>query len=361
MLPILTSESDVNAIVGYLRTKPTGASIEEAKAVIDEKVLDHRKISAIESWGIIKKNNGKFLLTDEKGWILARNPEKKNSVYKLILNETVPYQSILEWAYHQSVEIITNVDVAARWHEHNSDTIGSSNENTIKNQAVCCFRICEAAGLGELKLGRKGQATRLIINRPALKTFIDESSDRSFEYTADDEVDESITSMDEHIDSVITADELTAASSTSPTKVFISHGDNQNLVNQVETMMKVSELDFEVAVEEETTAIPVPEKVFSAMRRCNAGVIIVSVDEDHKDSEGNYSINNNVLIEIGAAFVLYNKRVVLLWDDRIQVPSNLQGLYRCTFEGDEFSWATGMKLMETVKGFKDISEGEEDN
>jgi Predicted nucleotide-binding protein containing TIR-like domain len=67
----------------------------------------------------------------------------------------------------------------------------------------------------------------------------------------------------------------------------------------------------------------VPEKIFSAMRRCTTGIIVVSIDETRKDKDGEYTINENMLIEIGAAFVLYDKRVVLLWDKRLSVPSNL--------------------------------------
>jgi len=50
--------------------------------------------------------------------------------------------------------------------------------------------------------------------------------------------------------------------------------------------------------------------------------------------------------------VLYDRRVVLVWDKRLPVPSNLQGLYRCEFEGDEFTWSAGMKLMKAIKEFK---------
>jgi predicted nucleotide-binding protein len=64
------------------------------------------------------------------------------------------------------------------------------------------------------------------------------------------------------------------------------------------------------------------------------------------------TINNNVLIEIGTAFVLYDQQVVLLWDKRLKVPSNLQGLYRCEFEGSELSFAVGTKLAKALKGFK---------
>jgi predicted nucleotide-binding protein len=135
-------------------------------------------------------------------------------------------------------------------------------------------------------------------------------------------------------------------------KVFVSHGSNMEIVDQVQTMLEIAEIPNEVAVKEETSAIPVPEKVFGAMRRCQAGIIIVSVDETRKNGVGEYAINENVLIEVGAAFVLYEKRVVLVWDKRLTVPSNLQGLYRCEFEGNELSWSAGMKLMKAIRGFK---------
>jgi hypothetical protein len=77
-------------------------------------------------------------------------------------------------------------------------------------------------------------------------------------------------------------------------------------------MLNLADIGGEIALKEESTAIPVPEKVFEAMRRCQAGIISVTVDEGRKDAEGNYTLNENVLIEIGAAFVLYDRRVVLL-------------------------------------------------
>ncbi len=137
---------------------------------------------------------------------------------------------------------------------------------------------------------------------------------------------------------------------TKPFKVFITHGKNRKIVDQVKDVLDLYDIDHEIAVEEESPAIPVSQKVVSAMRRCKAGVMIVSADDDAAAESG--SINNNVLIEIGAAFVLYDQRVVLLWDKRLRVPSNLQGLYRCEFEGSELTFATGTKLAKAVKGFR---------
>jgi predicted nucleotide-binding protein len=122
------------------------------------------------------------------------------------------------------------------------------------------------------------------------------------------------------------------------------------LVEQVKDVLDLYDIEYEVAVEEETTAIPVPQKVLAAMRRCVAGVMIVSADDDAAAANG--VINNNVLIEIGAAFVLYDQRVVLLWDKRLKVPSNLQGLYRCEFEGGQLTFAAGTRLAKAIKGFR---------
>jgi CAP12/Pycsar effector protein, TIR domain len=251
------------------------------------------------------------------------------------------------------------VDIAAQWHQFHADALGTTNENTIKDNAVCFFNICQAAGLGKLTLGRKGSPTRLTINREELRAHI-ESGPSAPPWT-----DPSLAQLPVLSEETTTIgqsakeqngerkEELPGRPSAAQrVRIFISHGGDMEMVEQVQTMLGLADMDGEVAEKEETTAIPVPEKVFAAMRRCNAGIIVVAVDETNKDDKGKYALNDNVLIEIGAAFVLYDRRVVLLWDKRLQVPSNLQGLYRCEYEGNELSWGAGMKLMRAIQKFK---------
>lgn len=353
-LPILTTVDDVTGIVDYLRTKATGATLAEARAVVRAQILDPRKVTAFQAWGLITKEGERIKLAP-LGWELARKTKTSQDVFREILDSIVPYRSVLEWAYHQRLDTITNIDVAAHWHEHHSEATGTTNENTIKDQAVCFFRLCEGASLGAVTIGRKGQATRLSIDRVALKSYIEAGpSAPPWKETIEEPVEgtepEGIPPLapnEQEIEKpkIIHKQE-------EDIKVFISHGKNTDLVEQVETMLGLADIKSEVAVKEETTAIPVPEKVFNAMRRCTAGIIVVSGEEGNKDSKGSYQINPNVLIEIGAAFVLYDRRVVLLWDKRLPVPSNLQGLYRCEYEGNDLNWGAGMKLMKAIKGFK---------
>jgi len=353
-LPILTTADDAKGIVAYLRNKPTGATIGEAKAALGAPALDGRKLSAYQFWQLLTKEGERIKLTP-RGWELARKAKPEETVFREVLDSIPAYRSALEWAFHQTMDSVTNVDVAAHWHEHHAEAVGTDNENTIKDQAVCFFRLCEGAQLGTMVVGRRGQPTRFNFSRQELGTYIEAGPSEPpwveppavpVETSADD------TQSQKSVAPAAAPQQQATHSKADDLRVFISHGKNTELVEQVETMLGLADIASEVAVKEETAAIPVPDKVFNAMKRCSAAIIVVSVDEGSKDAKGNYTINENVLIEIGAAFVLYDKRVVLLWDRRLNVPSNLQGLYRCEFEGDDLNWGAGMKLMKALKGFK---------
>jgi hypothetical protein len=357
-LPILTTADDVLSLVTYLKTKPTGALIADAKAVIDKSLLDPRKVTAYVVWGVVTKEGDRLKLSP-RGWDMARKSRPQTEIFREILDSIPPYRSALEWAHHQAFDQVSNVDVAAQWHEHHSEHLGTDNENSIKDQAVCFLRVAEAAGLGSFTLGRKGQSTRLALNKEELEKYIEAGPssppwvDPIMEAAAEIDEEQAVTKTS---GIKLPSNESALGGQTNETsgslKVFISHGKNMELVEQVETMLGLADVTSEIAVKEESAAIPVPDKIFSAMKRCQAAIIVVAVEEAKKDGSGQYTINENVLIEIGAAFVLYDKRVVLLWDRRLTVPSNLQGLYRCEFEGDDLNWGAGMKLMKAIKGFK---------
>lgn len=352
MLPILTTIDDVRGIVRYLKNKPTGATSAEARSAVP-KLVDPRKLTAFTFWAIIQKDGDRIKLAP-KGWELARKPDQEVQIFRSVLDSIVPYHSALEWMHHQDLDAVTANDVANHWHEHHPDAVGKSNEVTLKDGAICFFHLCQASKLGTLKIGRRGQPTRLEIDKSKLKEHIESgpTSPPIEESTAETETGEAEPPTGSPTGPVGAELPIKAEGTDKGVRVFIAHGKNMKIVEQVQTMLELASITNEIAEEDETVAIPVPDKVFGAMHRCTAGVIVVSAEEGRKDLKGNLLLNENVLIEIGAAFVLYERRVILLWDKRLSVPSNLQGLYRCEFEGDELSWASGMKLMKGVQNFK---------
>lgn len=139
--------------------------------------------------------------------------------------------------------------------------------------------------------------------------------------------------------------------------IFISHGKNNTvIVGQLKELLAYGQMEPIVSVERETTAIPVPDKVFDDMRNCDAGIIHIDLEEiPLGDGEQKFRhLNENVLIEIGAAIALYDKRVILLCKKGTPLPSNLQGLYRCEYEGNQLDYSSTMKLLKTMQELREM-------
>lgn len=137
-------------------------------------------------------------------------------------------------------------------------------------------------------------------------------------------------------------------------RVFITHGKNKEIVAQLKDLLTFGKFIPIVAEEHETTSRPVPDKVLEDMRSCFAGIIHVASEEELLDKAGHpqHKINENVLIEIGAALALYKQNFILLVQKGIHLPSNLQGLYVCYYEGDRLDYESTMKLLKAFNEFK---------
>ena len=150
--------------------------------------------------------------------------------------------------------------------------------------------------------------------------------------------------------------EITTPEKSQPrgNRVFITHGKNKKILEQVKEIVAYGKFEPVIAQEHETAAKPVPEKVMDDMRSCQAAVINVSSEGVLRDKDGNEhaQLNGNVLIEIGAAMALYGKQFILLVEEGVRLPSNLQGLYECRYEGNELSGEATMKLLKSFNEFR---------
>ncbi|WP_158595785.1 TIR domain-containing protein [Oleomonas cavernae] len=355
-LPIRTTLADVDALCGYLITKPTGANTAEAKAVLDEKILDGRKLSALKVWGLIEETSaGKMRLT-ERGRLVSKDKgARRSSALKEVVSSISPYVAIIERAIHRGETALTATEVATHWHQHfKSDA--SDSDKILNDQAVCFFQLAEGADLGKLVVGRKGQSTRFVFDELNTRAFIENIDPKN-------DVDEEIT--DEHTNSEELSRKNPIPGTTNPdismpekaaqhgNRVFITHGKNKKILEQVKELVAFGKFEPIVAQERETAAKPVPDKVMDEMRSCHAAVIHVGLEGMIKDQDGNEhpQINGNVLIEIGAAMALYGRNFILLVEEGAKLPSNLQGLYECRYSGDELNMPATMKLLKAFNEF----------
>jgi predicted nucleotide-binding protein len=140
-------------------------------------------------------------------------------------------------------------------------------------------------------------------------------------------------------------------------KVFISHGKSRRVVDQLKELLMFGDFEPVVTIEKESVSKPVPTKVMDDMRLCAAGIIHVKPEETMLDKEGTqqHFLNQNVLIEIGAAMALYRDHFILLVEDGATLPSNLQGLYEVRYSGDELGYDATMKVLKALNQFKTAS------
>jgi hypothetical protein len=89
-------------------------------------------------------------------------------------------------------------------------------------------------------------------------------------------------------------------------RVFITHGRNRGIVDQLKEVLTFGQFDPIVSVDNEAVAKPLPDKVMDDMRSCGAGIVHVGTEKTLMDGDGKEHriLNSNVLIEIGAALAL---------------------------------------------------------
>jgi len=137
-------------------------------------------------------------------------------------------------------------------------------------------------------------------------------------------------------------------------RVFISHGKNRAFIDPIRELLKFGQLEAVVSAEKSTVSQPVTQKVMNDMRSCGAAIIHVDSERKLMDVESKevVALNENVLIEIGAAMALYGERYILLVKDGVKLPSNLQGLFEVRYTGDKLDGNETIKLMNSINDMK---------
>jgi len=137
-------------------------------------------------------------------------------------------------------------------------------------------------------------------------------------------------------------------------KVFITHGKNRALIEPIKKLLTFGDLEAVVSVHSQTASQPVPVKIMEEMRSCGAAIIHVENERVLVDAEGKQHVvlNDNVLIEIGAAMALFGSRFILVVKDGVELPSNLQGLLELRYKGETLDVNDTVSLLDAIADMK---------
>ncbi len=351
-LPVLASAADVREVVRLLRKRAAGLTIIEGMDA-SRRIFDARKIAAYEYWGLVRRTGDRLSLS-ALGWEFAGKLESEARLYRALLDRTLAYRSALNWVFGQNLEIVTDTDVAAYWLEHPAEVFLTGNQKTIEASVTCFFHLCQEAELGMATVGKRGQPTRLRVDREELAAYVN-----NVHRTLPDNPS-SLGAPDEQAGAAQPASTISelpprpqAAQAAAKPRVMVSRRKSAEWANQIETILEVAGIESEQSLRAEGCASElVPDELFQALRRCAAAIIIVTAADCHENAPGEIVTEESVLMEIAAALVHYDRRVILLWDESVPVPSRLGQLCRCSFAGDQLTWDNGLQLLKALRNFQ---------
>lgn len=348
LLPALATPGDLREAVQYLKRKPTGVTVTAALADAKRRVFEPRKLEAFESWGFVARHGERLSLTS-LGRDFARMLEPETRAYRALLDSNPLYRAALEWIHRQGFDLVTFGDVAAFLRERFAPLLDSNDVKLAEEGVVCFFHLCQAAGLGTLTIGKRGQPARLRIEHEGFASHL-ASHDTPTHVAA-----QPPSGRDTAREPVET-DELsgTNADANERTCIFITYGGQPpHVVAQIQTVFELAGIKSHASERPAHggAAVLVADEAAEVMRRCDAALVLLSEKDCRPDESGAPAVSQRALVEIGAASVLYERRVLLLLDAPAELPAGLASLPHVMLGEGGLTWEVGIELLKAVRGF----------
>ncbi len=142
---------------------------------------------------------------------------------------------------------------------------------------------------------------------------------------------------------------------SAPKKVFVAHGKNRTPLEQLKKVLDKFKVKYAVAIDEPNKGRPVSTKVANLMRdECSSAIFIFTADERflREEKDGSqvevWRPSENVVYELGAASILYDRRIVIFKESGVTFPTDFSDLGYISFEADQLEAKMGDLFSELV-------------
>jgi hypothetical protein len=344
-LPALATPGDLREAVQYLKRKPAGVTVVAALADAKRRVFEPRKVEAYESWGFVARRGTRLLLT-RRGREFARSLEPGTRAYRALLDSNPLYRAALVWMQRQGLDLVTYGDVASYLKEEFGPLLGPIDSKAAEDGVICFFHLCQAAELGTLTIGKRGQPARLRVEREGLDEYVEGRGAAG----------RGETRAREGADAESAGDGEDFGDAPSGTCLFITYsGQPAHVVAQIQTVFELAGIRSHASerAPHGGDAVLIADEAAEVMRRCDAALVLLSEADCRPDASGAPAVSQRALVEVGAASVLYERRVLLLLDAPAALPAGLASLPHVTLGEGGLTWEVGIELLKAVRGFAD--------
>jgi hypothetical protein len=90
------------------------------------------------------------------------------------------------------------------------------------------------------------------------------------------------------------------------------------------------------------------EKSFEPLKTCNAGIVVITETDCSAGITGNLILTPEIQMEIGAAYLLYDRRIILLRERGIDVPGYWKNITTFELNNSRFDWQQGLALTKIL-------------
>ncbi len=110
-------------------------------------------------------------------------------------------------------------------------------------------------------------------------------------------------------------------------------------MEQLKEILDQYKIPYKVAVDEPNQFRPISQKVADIMKECGAAILIFTADEELRGLEGDtiWRPSENVVYELGAASVLYGKKIIVFKEAAVHFPSNFRDIGYISFDKDQLA------------------------
>ena len=332
-LPVLATAADVREVIRFLKRHPEGITAIQAMDAFRKRIFDARKVSAYEFWGIVVRSADRLKLSP-LGWDLANRLRPEVEIYRTVLDNTEPYHAGLEWIHQRNLELVTHLDIGNFWRAHHAHVLEGDSEEQLEAYAASFFHICHAAEVGTLTIGRKGQPTRLHIYPQELKSYLNKAEPAANDLAQ--QLSIAPTKSQERVPEPRTPARLP--------RVLISHHQKSDLIRHVTDALELADFQYETLDRAGDVGF---DQSLAVLKQCEAGIVVIAKE----DCNENGSLNDLILIQIGAALMQFEHRVLLVVNNSEILPESLKAIPCCKIEG-EITWDVVVKLVKSLKQFK---------
>lgn len=133
-------------------------------------------------------------------------------------------------------------------------------------------------------------------------------------------------------------------------QLFVAHGKKLKPLEDLKKILGEFKIPYKVAIDEPNKGRPISAKVAELMNECSAGIFVFTKDEKFfvEGKDGHEEIwrpSENAVYELGAASILWDRKIIIVREDGVNFPSDFSDLGYITFKDGEIS----SKALEILK------------